>query len=166
MSHRTPLEIAGRCHSFSSTPPAIWMSVTDSVRGASRIVFGWALPSFCLGLHNQHQHETDSMAPCAACRSLQDRLLEPILCGGIGRIPPSGDTPRYHPAGQKASAHALFDGCGWAPTVPSPTLLNPAASAEVTPRGLATTSPPGQEALRMVAVRGPPLKLRGQASDR
>jgi hypothetical protein len=34
---------------------------------------------------------------------------------------------------QKASAHALLDRCGWAPTVPSPTLFNPGASAEVTP---------------------------------
>src|ERR1022692_4351017 len=59
--------------------------------------------------------------------------LEPILCGGIGSSPPSGATPCYHPAGQKASAHALLDGCGWAPTVPSPTLFNPGASAEVTP---------------------------------
>ena len=34
---------------------------------------------------------------------------------------------------QKASAYALLDGCGWAPTVPSPTLFNSGASAEVTP---------------------------------
>src|ERR1035441_2351732 len=75
----------------------------------------------------------DSTASGTTFRSRQDRILEPILCGRIRHSPPSGDTPCYHPAGQKASAHALLDGCGWAPTVPSPTLFNRGASAEVTP---------------------------------
>ena len=34
---------------------------------------------------------------------------------------------------QKASAYALLDACGWAPTVPSPTHFNPGASTEVKP---------------------------------
>ena len=105
--------------------------MTDSMPGASQYSAG--LCPVSVGDFVVSTRRMNSMAFGASFRSRQHRILEPILCGGIGRSPPSGDTPCYHPAGQKASAHALLDGCGWAPTVPSPTLFNPGASAEVTP---------------------------------
>ena len=73
------------------------------------------------------------MASGASFRSRQDRNLESFLCGGIGHSPPRVILPAITLPVQKASAHALLDGCGWAPTVPSPTLFNPGASTEVTP---------------------------------
>src|ERR1035441_1688734 len=85
--------------------------------------------------HRRHRNQSppQKSRPAALIDSVAAVLSAPTSGRAIGHSPPSGDTPRYHPAGQKASAHALLDGCGWAPTVPSPTLFNPGASAEVTP---------------------------------